>query len=157
MVHRGAIFAGLLWLAATIPWLLTRALQGGPDWVMYSIIFGSINTVGVLGILLFWTFLRKKLRIPSAGASIVIIYIALSIGIFVMAVLGQAKEPLIWEGAGPALLMLCLLSMASAFLPFPSILNILLGTCIGGVFYFWLGKTWQKLVLAGHAKVGAGD
>ena len=63
MVHRGAIFAGLLWLAATIPWLLTRALSP-QDWVMYSVMFGSVNTVGVLGVLLVWTLLRKKLTIP---------------------------------------------------------------------------------------------
>lgn len=131
----------IVWLLATLPWLLTRALSSF-DWIKWSLIFGSKNTVGVVGFLLFWGLLRKKFRVPSTGLSLMILYLLLAGAILITGFLEQAKEPLIWEGALPAIIMLCpitqLLIFAMPFIPFP--FYLIPAICFGCIFYYFLGN-----------------
>lgn len=145
-IYRVAIFVIFVWFSATVPWLLTRALYAN-DWIKWSLIFGSVNTIAVVSFLLFWNFIQKRFKILSLGLSLAIIYFLLSIGILIMGFLGQAKEPLIWEGVAPLIIMLCPVSLVIRifhFIHFPWYL--ILGICVGLIFYFYLGKAFDKFV-----------
>lgn len=146
------IFTAFVWLLATVPWLLTRALASF-NWVKYSLIFGTTNTIAVVIFLLVWWLLRKRFKVPSTGFSLAIVYLLLAVGLLIMGLLGQAKEPLIWEGVGPLIIMLCPLSMSVMAIlgsifrqAMPFVFELILTICFGGIFYFFLGKAFERFV-----------
>lgn len=145
-IYRLIIFAILVLLSATIPWLFTRALYSN-DWIKWSLIFGSINTIAVVSFLLFWNFIQKRFKILSPCLSLASIYFLISISILLIGFLEQTKEPLIWEGLAPLIIMLCPISLVIRvfhFIYFPWYL--ILAICIGLIFYFCLGKVFDKFV-----------
>lgn len=146
-IFRTFIFIIFVWILATIPWLATRAFCS-EDWVKYSLIFGSANTAGVIIFLFFWGLLRKRSKILPIGLSLMFIYLTFAIAVLIWGFIGQAKEPLIWEGAVPLIIMLCPISMVviiTHFFSFP--FDLILAICSGGIFYFLLGKIYEKFVL----------
>lgn len=145
--HKILIFIIFTWLLATIPWLLTKALMS-QDWIRYSLIFGTANTIVVVIFLLLWGVFRRKFNFPSSGFSLAGLYLLLTIIFLITGFLDQTKEPLIWEGVGPIIIMLCPVTMIVRFLNASWFVSLgLLGPCFGAIYYFLLGRAFDKFVL----------
>ncbi len=74
------------------------------------------------------------------------IYALLVVGVLLIGLSGELKEPLIWEGVGSLFVMLFPLSYLILRLPFGPF-SIGCTILIGGLFYFAFGYLFERCVL----------
>lgn len=155
-IHRVIFFFVCVWFFAVTPWLVVRAFYSN-DWVKWSLIFGSRNTIGVIVLSLLWLFLRKKFKAISLGLILASLHILFTSIVIVSCFIMQNKEPLIWEGLFPLIFVICPINIFIRMLmPFRQLmLQSVLYICVGGVYYFYLGKFFEVLYqkAQGHSKV----
>lgn len=142
------LFIVCVWILAVAPWLAVRAFYSD-DWVKWSLVFGSKNTVVVIALFLFWLFFQKKFKIPSLGIILASLHILLTTGIIISCFIMQNKEPLIWEGLFPLIFIVCPINIfINMIIPFRLfILQLVSYICFGAVYYFCLGKFFEVFVL----------
>ena len=91
---RLALFALGLWSVIPVTGFLTlRWTSMGRDWIQPTVMFGILNTIGILVCLSMWSLWKAvKSRMPlSAGAWLVMVYLPLAISLSVMAVMAEHR------------------------------------------------------------------
>ncbi len=147
-IFRMILFVVCVWILAVVPWLTVRAFYSN-DWVKWSLIFGSQNTVAIIVPSLFWLFLRNKFKVPSLGIILASLHILFMGIIIISCFVMQNKEPLIWEGLFPLIFIVCPINIfIKMIIPFRQlILQIVSYVCFGAVYYFCLGRIFEVFVL----------
>lgn len=120
----------------------------------FGVAVAAINPMAVIGLLVGWWWLQKRLRVPRASLSLAGVFVLLGGGHILWSMWGVAVagvEPLVWMGTYIWLVGLCPLSSVVMMISFPFNwllpLDIVLAFCFGAVFYFFVGKAFERLVL----------
>ena len=141
------VFVVVVWVLATAPWLLATRRSTGVDQVAFSLSFGTVNAVTVVGFMILWGVLRTKLRVPSVGLALSMGYLLLTLSL--------------WISSATWLPRLGEASMALLVLPFPlgavvfahpffwrfGFTALLLTVPVGAMFYWFLGSLFERMVL----------
>lgn len=116
---RVLLFTAALWSVFVVP----TFLMGSTGTFIENIIIGSGFTVPPALFLALWSWLQKRFKLPRVSLALPIFGLVIAISLVIFGI--SSREPLIWEGIVPLILIL---------FPF-----IILG--------FILGLIWEKWIL----------
>ena len=126
------------WVLAVIPWLVTKALCTGNNWIWTSIYYASLNTLTVMVILFGLKYLSRFASLPNPTFVMPAIFVSLSAILMIAGYNIQEKIPTVWEGVGFDFFILSPLTMwidSFRIVPYPFIAGIILGS----IYYFSAG------------------
>jgi hypothetical protein len=138
-------FTVIVWLWATIPWLLIPIFQRGPiddhgdPVIRFALVFGGIYTLVVMGILIIWSALRRRVRLPSPGIVLAVMYFLSILLLFINSAFDRVKDL--------ALAMLFpLLMLRLPMIDHMTLWDVAGAIIIGTIFYVFLGKFFERWV-----------
>ena len=114
---RFSIFAMAMWLFSTLPLVITNFFASRPEDHVYGWAGGTICAMIVVLILTVWFILRVRFKqLPRGGTVVASIYIILFVALFIEGFIEQKKDPIVWEGIGPMMIMLCPITITAHFI-----------------------------------------
>ncbi|HBH96797.1 MAG TPA: hypothetical protein DDX89_03250 [Candidatus Omnitrophica bacterium] len=162
-MRRLLLFVLGLWSVIPLTGFITlRWVSMGKEWVQPTVMFGILNTIGILVCLSMWSLWKAvKSRMPlSAGAWLVMIYLPLAIPLSVMVVMAEHRG--LWSESAAMMQSFMSRWMMSMFVVVsPLTLLVLIGgaaiasqtvllvtnVAANALYYFLLGTGFERWVI----------